>query len=74
LEDAQDQKERAAGKGGMSGLFSSPEALMKLHNDPRTRAFMTQPDFLQKIAQIQKNPEMFNLYLQQVSGQAGSCQ
>ncbi|GAQ78393.1 HSP70/HSP90 organizing protein HOP [Klebsormidium nitens] len=65
LEDARDQKDQAEGKGGMSGLFSTPEALMKLHSDPRTRAFMSQPDFLQKLAAIQKNPALFNVYLQQ---------
>jgi stress-induced-phosphoprotein 1 len=44
--------------------FGSPEALMKLRNDPRTRDFMNDPTFLQSLQLAQGNPQMMTMLMQ----------
>ncbi|CAM8882800.1 unnamed protein product [Rhodiola kirilowii] len=41
-----------------------PEMWAKLTADPSTRLFMQQPDFVQKMQDLQRNPSNLNLYLQ----------
>ncbi|CAM8877582.1 unnamed protein product [Rhodiola kirilowii] len=41
-----------------------PEMWAKLTADPSTRLFMQQPDFVQKMQDLQRNPNNLNLYLQ----------
>lgn len=36
--------------------FGSPEAMARLQSNPTTRAFLSQPDFVQKINEIKTNP------------------
>ncbi|PRQ18095.1 putative 43kDa postsynaptic protein [Rosa chinensis] len=43
--------------------FSGPQMWAKLTADPSTRAFMQQPDFVNMMQEIQKNPSNLNLYL-----------
>ena len=38
--------------------------MAKLAVHPKTRAFATQPDFIQMIGAIQRNPNMVQMYLQ----------
>lgn len=59
-EALEDAKERLAGPsapGGIPNLFQGPDTFVKLQNDPRTRAFMNDPSFVQIINNIQKNPK-----------------
>ncbi|KAI4327089.1 hypothetical protein L6164_019590 [Bauhinia variegata] len=43
--------------------FSGPEMWAKLTADPTTRVFLQQPDFVNMMQDIQKNPNNLNLYL-----------
>ncbi|KAJ1416033.1 Tetratricopeptide-like helical domain superfamily [Sesbania bispinosa] len=43
--------------------FSGPEMWARLTADPTTRAYLQQPDFVQMMQDIQKNPSNLNLYL-----------
>jgi stress-induced-phosphoprotein 1 len=60
-ESLEDVKDRLSGgpsmAGGIPNLFSSPETLIKLRMDPRTRAYMNDPSFVQIIQNVQKNPK-----------------
>lgn len=44
-------------------VFSGPEMWAKLTADPTTRAFLQQPDFLNIMQEIQRNPNSINVYL-----------
>jgi stress-induced-phosphoprotein 1 len=44
--------------------FGSPEALMKLRSDARTRDFMNDPTFLQSLQLAQGNPQMMTMLMQ----------
>lgn len=65
LKDAEASQEKSGGAGmGMLGkAFQGPEVFTKLHNDPRTRAFLQQPDFRAMLQNVQKNPDTFSMYL-----------
>ncbi|KAL1199067.1 Hsp70-Hsp90 organizing protein 1 [Cardamine amara subsp. amara] len=43
--------------------FQGPEMWTKLTADPSTRGFLQQPDFVNMMQEIQKNPSNLNLYL-----------
>ncbi|CAN8294041.1 unnamed protein product [Cochlearia groenlandica] len=43
--------------------FKGPEMWTKLTSDPSTRGFLQQPDFVNMMQEIQKNPNNLNLYL-----------
>lgn len=43
--------------------FSRPEFLAKLAMDPRTRAYLGQPDFMAMLQTVQRNPGSMNMYL-----------
>ena len=47
-----------------SEIFSRPDIWAKLTQDPGTRPFLQQPDFVQMLQDVQKNPGHLNLYLQ----------
>lgn len=40
----------------MSNLFCSPDLFVNLQANPRTRAFLNDPDYIQMINNIQRNP------------------
>ncbi|KAK9927483.1 hypothetical protein M0R45_024664 [Rubus argutus] len=67
LADSQSAAARAARPPPPSNpfgdAFSGPEMWAKLTADPSTRAFLQQPDFVQMMQEIQKNPSNLNLYL-----------
>lgn len=44
--------------------FSSPEAIMKLRADPRTRDYLDDPKFLQQLNMVQSNPQMMTAFMQ----------
>jgi hypothetical protein len=58
LEDARGAAAGASGgpAGGLGGLFSQPEVLSRLATNPQTRAFLQQPDFMQMLQDINRNP------------------
>jgi len=48
----------------LAKIFGAPDAMMKLATHPKTKAFATQPDFVQMMQAMQKNPQLMQLYLQ----------
>ena len=55
---------RGPGKvAGWGGAFSSPEFIARLATDPRTRAYMEQPDFLSMIRQVAADPRTMQNYI-----------
>lgn len=58
LEDAKRQASRPRSP------FASPEFIMKLATDPRTKGFLQQPDFMRMLSDVQANPANMNMYLQ----------
>eukprot|EP00271_Cylindrocystis_brebissonii_P015448 TRINITY_DN38347_c0_g1_i1.p1 TRINITY_DN38347_c0_g1~~TRINITY_DN38347_c0_g1_i1.p1 ORF type:complete len:586 (+),score=186.26 TRINITY_DN38347_c0_g1_i1:283-2040(+) len=63
VEKAQAQEESAGGMGMLGKAFTSPDLFAKLHNDPRSRAALLQPDFRAMLQEVQKNPSNLNRYL-----------
>lgn len=55
LADVKDRLADSSFTGGLPNMFSSPDVLIKLRNDPRTRAFMNDPTYVQMIEKIQKD-------------------
>ncbi|KAK4338293.1 hypothetical protein RND71_042780 [Anisodus tanguticus] len=65
-ESAQAQtRSRAPGSSAtpFGDAFSGPEMWAKLTGDASTRAYLQQPDFVNMMKDIQKNPNNLNLYL-----------
>ncbi|XP_060207271.1 hsp70-Hsp90 organizing protein 2 [Lycium barbarum] len=64
---AQAQARSRPGPGGPASpfgdAFSGPEMWAKLTGDASTRAYLQQPDFVNMMKDIQKNPNNLNLYL-----------
>ncbi|KAJ3109943.1 Hsp90 cochaperone, partial [Physocladia obscura] len=48
---------------GLGNLFGG-DILSKIAGNPKLSPFLAQPDYVQKIAEIQKNPNNINLYMQ----------
>ncbi|XP_075238952.1 stress-induced-phosphoprotein 1-like [Convolutriloba macropyga] len=44
--------------------FGSPEAIMKLRSDPRTREYLNDPSFLQMLSMAQSNPQLMTSLMQ----------
>lgn len=67
LSDVQAANSRARSMPGSTSpfgdIFSGPDLWIKVTQDPRTRAFLDQPDFVQMLKDVQKNPGHLNLYL-----------
>ncbi|XP_071730782.1 hsp70-Hsp90 organizing protein 1-like [Rutidosis leptorrhynchoides] len=73
LSDAQSAQSAAASRsrdsargGPANSLFGDafgPDMLAKLTADPSTRMFMQQPDFVNMMMDLQRNPNNLNLYL-----------
>jgi len=62
LEDVYDQK-RNEGTNMIAQAFSAPDAIMKIANNPKTKAYLSQPDFLEKFKSIQANPNLLQMHL-----------
>ncbi|XXG75931.1 hypothetical protein AAC387_Pa08g0395 [Persea americana] len=66
LADAQAAAARSRGPSPLSpfaDMFRGPEVWAKLTADPMTRGYLQQPDFLQMMQDVQRNPSSLNLYL-----------
>jgi stress-induced-phosphoprotein 1 len=65
LSDAQAAATRTRGASAspFGNAFSGPEMWTKLTADPSTRVYLQQPDFVQMMNDISKNPSNLNLYL-----------
>ncbi|KAJ8632217.1 hypothetical protein MRB53_025553 [Persea americana] len=66
LADAQAAAARSRGPSPLSpfaDMFRGPEVWAKLTADPTTRGYLQQPDFLQMMQDVQRNPSSLNLYL-----------
>ncbi|KAI3918318.1 hypothetical protein MKX01_041638 [Papaver californicum] len=67
LSDAQASamsKSRSSSSSNPFGkIFDRPDLWAKLMADPSTRMYLQQPDFVQMIQNIQKNPDMVNMYM-----------
>lgn len=65
LADAQAAKPKRGfpGSSPFGDIFAGPDVWVKVSTDPRTRGFLQQPDFVQMLQDVQKNPGHLNLYL-----------
>ena len=61
LKEGLEQASSAGGKG--DGLFG-PQFMAKLAMDPSTRGYLSQPDFMQMLQLLQKNPGMMSNFMQ----------
>ena len=48
---------------GVADMFNDPNLLSKLGASPKTRPYLSQPDFLEKLKQIQQNPNALGRYV-----------
>ena len=67
LEDAKREAENEKGAGGLGGLgnvFSSPDLLPKIMSNPQTAAYVSQPDYMMKLQEIQQNPSAISKHMQ----------
>lgn len=66
VKEAKASSEQDAGAGGnpFSNLFSDPNMIGKLASNPRTAKHMSDPAFVQKLIQIQQNPQLASSALQ----------
>jgi stress-induced-phosphoprotein 1 len=53
LEGVRAQK---TGNKGMANPFLTPDLFMKLRSDPRTRAYLDDPDYVKLVQDLQSNP------------------
>ncbi|KAK9770499.1 putative STI1 domain-containing protein [Seiridium cardinale] len=44
--------------GGMGNMFKDPNLLQKLMSNPKTSGYFSDPSFIAKVQQLQKNPQM----------------
>ncbi|GJN21708.1 hypothetical protein PR202_gb09214 [Eleusine coracana subsp. coracana] len=67
----QDAKKAAAapprrgpsGPDGLGKMFQGPELWTKIASDPSTRPFLEQPDFMQMLREVQRNPSSLSMYI-----------
>ncbi|KAL6651121.1 hypothetical protein ACP70R_010046 [Stipagrostis hirtigluma subsp. patula] len=53
----------APGADGIAKVFQGPELWSKIAADPTTRGYLEQPDFVQMLRDVQRNPSSLNNYL-----------
>jgi stress-induced-phosphoprotein 1 len=44
------------GNKGMANPFSTPDLFVKLRSDPRTRAYLDDPEYVKLVQDLQRNP------------------
>ncbi|KAH8719137.1 hypothetical protein GQ44DRAFT_742025 [Phaeosphaeriaceae sp. PMI808] len=49
---------------GLGGMFSDPNMIQKLANNPKTAAYLADPDFMNKLQQLKSNPNAVGSYMQ----------
>ncbi|KAK3261357.1 DNA binding protein, partial [Cymbomonas tetramitiformis] len=64
VENAKEAKESGGGgMGGLGNMFSSPDIWAKLAQNPETRGYLAQPDFVQMLNAVQANPSALGTYM-----------
>ncbi len=62
VEKAMQQEAGGAGGddpgAGLARMFNDPQLLQKLASNPKTSSYMSDPSFMAKLQQLQKNPQM----------------
>ncbi|KAH6651591.1 hypothetical protein BKA67DRAFT_571292 [Truncatella angustata] len=60
VKSAMDREGGAGGDpmGGMGNMFKDPNLLQKLMTNPKTSGYFSDPSFIAKVQQLQKNPQM----------------
>jgi stress-induced-phosphoprotein 1 len=53
----------ASGADGIGKMFQGPELWSRIAADPTTRGYLDQPDFMQMLREVQRNPSSLNNYL-----------
>ncbi|KAF7090206.1 hypothetical protein CFC21_092997, partial [Triticum aestivum] len=53
----------SGGADAIGQMFQGPELWTKIASDPATRAYLDQPDFMQMLREVQRNPSSLNTYL-----------
>ncbi|KAJ7514759.1 hypothetical protein O6H91_23G058200 [Diphasiastrum complanatum] len=53
----------SSGTSPFGNIFQGPEVWAKIQTDPRTRAYLQQPDFVKMLQDVQRNPNLLNLYI-----------
>ncbi|KAL6903776.1 hypothetical protein ACP4OV_004589 [Aristida adscensionis] len=53
----------ASGADAIGRVFQGPELWSKIAADPTTRGYLDQPDFVQMLREVQRNPSSLNNYL-----------
>ncbi|KAF0893729.1 hypothetical protein E2562_029404 [Oryza meyeriana var. granulata] len=53
----------ASGADAIAKVFQGPELWSRIAGDPTTRAYLDQPDFMQMLRDVQRNPSSLNNYL-----------
>ena len=51
------------GSGGMGGMFSDPNMIQKLAANPKTSKYLADPQFMQKLQQLAKNPNDMSMMM-----------
>jgi stress-induced-phosphoprotein 1 len=49
---------------GLGGMFSDPNMIQKLANNPKTASYLADPDFMNKLQQLKTNPNAVGSYMQ----------
>jgi stress-induced-phosphoprotein 1 len=78
LEDAKREASKGAGgagAGGIGAVFGAPDVLQKIMSNPQTMGFLSDPTYVQKIQELQRNPDSISQHMSdprilQVSGAA----
>jgi stress-induced-phosphoprotein 1 len=56
-------RRQASGADGIGKMFQGPELWSRIAADPTTRGYLDQPDFMQMLREVQRNPSSLNNYL-----------
>ncbi|CAL5015700.1 unnamed protein product [Urochloa decumbens] len=60
---ARRQSSGGSGADAIGKVFQGPELWSKVAADPTTRRYLDQPDFVQMLREVQRNPSSLNTYL-----------
>ncbi|XP_049789360.1 stress-induced-phosphoprotein 1 isoform X2 [Schistocerca nitens] len=61
--DLEDVKAQQFAEKGMANPFRMPDLFIKLRSDPRTRAYLEDPDYVKLINELQNNPNSLGTHL-----------
>nr|BAJ85944.1 predicted protein [Hordeum vulgare subsp. vulgare]BAJ97130.1 predicted protein [Hordeum vulgare subsp. vulgare] len=53
----------SGGADAIGQMFQGPELWTKIASDPATRAYLDQPDFMQMLRDVQRDPSSLNMFL-----------